>query len=660
MSTRYVWGRYDLVQSEQVISATSTETELPPCLSCDKVDHVSTSGQNFNLYLKTRGYQSGEIIVYANTEYTFDAAKKKYVIPTTGNYQSIRRPLNSGSDAEIWSPTSIAVAPESGEEPVAIYITIGERESSQMYMIKLNGLQMSRDVYWYCYFNGGNFVRVAFTSTPPDLPYADYLDPKGFSYFSVGKGSLVSDVSGTSQSSYPSDGVQGSYWYTYQGSDNIDPSACSIPSTINGGTAITITVTPGSGKVYGGTVSYQYQVKLGSGAWTTIATTSATTRSYTVPYGTASIQVRVRAQDNIGFTSTTYVTSSSVTVINNQPPTAPGSINVTGVVAGQQATITLTAATDPDGTIASYIYERSVDGSAWQQIANVNSLTQTDTISADWGTVAYRACAVDDDGASGPYVTSSTTVVNSGWVIISGPAADMGSQPKPFDFVFSVSVTGQASIDSINAVVLLDGENIYTGTPNSGVEVSIPIDTRLLAAGEHTVEVQATKESYPEANGNYTFNVPAITLPDGGRAEMFQNPEGDVVFPYTLARLVIGKGGKDLNELLGDNVKIQAGNYVGTGTFGADNPNSLTFGFEPKIVFLVSVGQRNIATPYVWGSPSFTILESSASFGVGNGTLTMKSDPVSINGSIMSWYSDTAARRQLNEADVSYYWVAIG
>ena len=113
------------------------------------------------------------------------------------------------------------------------------------------------------------------------------------------KGSKVSDVSGTSQSTYPDDGVQGSYWYTYQGQDNIDPASVSIPSTINGGTAINITVTPGSGKVYGGTVSYQYQVNIGSG-WTTIATTSATSRSYTVPYGTASIQVRVRAKDKIG------------------------------------------------------------------------------------------------------------------------------------------------------------------------------------------------------------------------------------------------------------------------------------------------------------------------------------------------------------------------
>lgn len=642
MSTRYVWGRYDLKQSEQVITATSTETALPPCLSCDKVDHASTWEQMLKLYLKTSGYQSGEIIVYANTEYTFDAAKKKYVIPTTGNYQSIRRPLNSGSDSSIKSPTSIAVAPESGEEPVAIYITIGERESSQMYMIKLNALQISRNVYWFCYFAGGDYVEVSFTSTPPGLPYADYLDPKGFSYFSVGKGSLVSDVSGTSQGPYPEDGVQGSYWYTYQGSDNIDPSACSIPSTINGGTAITITVTPGTGKVYGGTVSYQYQVNLAGAGWTTIATTSATSYQYTVPYGTASIQVRVRAQDNIGFTSSTYVTSSSVTVINNQPPTAPGSIEVTNVIAGQTATITLTAATDPDGTIASYIYERSVDGSAWTQIANVNSLTQTDTISADWGTVAYRACAVDDDGASGPYVTSSTTVVNSGWVIISGPAADMGSQPKPFTFAITPSISGTTTSDQITVDVTLDGNSIYNEAVAPGTEIELEIDTRLMRTGDHAISVSATCASYVPAADEYTFTVPAITIPDGGRMDQLEGPDGEVIFPVTIARAVAGL------ENVGVESKVHPGAYTGSGTYGSGNPNSLALEFEPKLVIIQGTSGR------------MAVLIKPSGVGISIGASNSTTLNVIWDGESVSWYNAVNASNQMNTSNETYSYTAFG
>ena len=151
----------------------------------------------------------------------------------------------------------------------------------------------------------------------------------------------------------------------------------------------------------------------------------------------------------------------------NDPPTAPGSIDVSGVVRGGSATITLTAATDPDGTVASYIFERQVDGGAWEQVAQANSLTQTDPIGEDWGTVAYRACAVGEMGVSGPYVTGETYTINSGWVTIGGPAEDMGSQPRRFDFAFSVSVSGVASVDAITVSVARDGTRIYSGTPSA-------------------------------------------------------------------------------------------------------------------------------------------------------------------------------------------------
>ena len=38
--------------------------------------------------------------------------------------------------------------------------------------------------------------------------------------------------------------------------------------------------------------------------------------------------------------------------------------------------------------------------------------------------------------------------------------------------------------------------------------------------------------------------------------------------------------------LAGGGVRFSSGSYVGTGTFGEDNPNSLTFDFVPKIVMV--------------------------------------------------------------------------
>ena len=238
--------------------------------------------------------------------------------------------------------------------------------------------------------------------------------------------------------------------------------------------------------------------------------------------------------------------SDDGTVLTNEPPTAPGSIAVTGVVGGGSATITLTAATDPDGTVESYRYERRVDGGAWTQFADANSLSQTDAVSSEWGTVAYRACAVDDAGEAGPYATSETYDVNSGWVVISGPAEDMGSKPQPFIFTISASCTGpSAASTGISAQVALDGKQLYTGTVDAGQQINVVIDTRGLAAGEHTVEAQASKDEYLPASKAYSFTVPTLTLPDSVATDWFQNPDGQTLCPPTLGRLVICRDGKD-------------------------------------------------------------------------------------------------------------------
>ena len=295
----------------------------------------------------------------------------------------------------------------------------------------------------------------------------------------------------------------------------------------------------------GSVASYTYERSVDGGGWTVFATSSALTRTDPVDDSWTTVAYRAKATDNLGV-SGPYATSETYTVVHNLPPTAPGSIAVSGVVRGENAAITLTAATDPDGTVASYIFERQVDGGAWQQVAQANSLTQTDPIGEDWGTVAYRACAVDNLGLAGPCITGETYTVNSGWVTIGGPAEDMGSQPRRFDFAFSVSVSGVASVDAITVSVARDGTRIYSGTPSAGEQISVPIDARLLGAGEHVIEVQASKDDYLPASRRYTFTVPAATIPDGGYGAISQASDGKTMFYTTLAQRCIGTDGVDI------------------------------------------------------------------------------------------------------------------
>src|SRR5699024_11491496 len=128
-----------------------------------------------------------------------------------------------------------------------------------------------------------------------------------------------------------------------------------------------------------GTILYSHQYRSDGGRWQTLSTTPATTVSLAVPndhYST--LEVRVRAQDDMGFTSNTWVSSGSKTIIANQPPTAPG-ISVENVYIGNTLTVTLTAATDPDGTVASYVIQRRIDGGAWAQVQSGTSMTYSET-----------------------------------------------------------------------------------------------------------------------------------------------------------------------------------------------------------------------------------------------------------------------------------------
>ena len=122
--------------------------------------------------------------------------------------------------------------------------------------------------------------------------------------------------------------------------------------------------------------------KVGSGTWAQVYKGSS--RSYTdaITYGWTSVQYRVKAYDTEGLESG-WRTSSQVTVVNNNAPSAPPSIAVPNdVKGGSTLVISWTAASDSDGNLSGYILERSTDGgSAYTQVYKGNALTYTDTLS---------------------------------------------------------------------------------------------------------------------------------------------------------------------------------------------------------------------------------------------------------------------------------------
>ena len=462
------------------------------------------------------------------------------------------------------------------------------------------------------------------------------------------QGSYIDQRSNASSGAYPSNDESGGYYYVRQGSDEVDPTAVTVPDDIDDGTTIQISITPNTGKTFGGTISYTYQYRYDGGSWQTLSTTTATTVSLAVPKGQYStLEVRVRAQDDMGFTSNTWVSSGSKTIIANQPPTAPG-ISVENVYIGNTLTVTLTAATDPDGTVASYVIQRRIDGGAWTQVQSGTSMTYSETVLDAWGTVAYRAAAVDNEGLQGPWATSQTFDVNPGWVIIEGPENNIGDKRQPFHFVFSVGVVGSPDEDDIITRVMLDDRyTVVDRTFHDADVVDIRLDIKYFAQGPHKLQITADKEGYTGAMSTYTFNVTndeAEALLAGANAAVAQNYLGKPIVYHGLARFVYGPDGRDVVQMCGDGLKLAHGSYTGTGTSGSGSPNTLTCGFRPKVTELYSLAN---------GSVIALVSPAEGDSGSTNGIRFEVSDTG------ITWYAASAAA-QGNESGKQYAYKIIG
>lgn len=378
----------------------------------------------------------------------------------------------------------------------------------------------------------------------------------------------LSDVSSPNSGAYPQNGVSGSNWYEYEGSDNIDPSSVSIPADIMPGQQITITVTPGTGKVYGGTVSYQYQVRLDGGAWQTVATTTATTQGYNVPAGTQSIQARVVASDNMGFTSDTYVASATVTVVGT-----PASITVPGAtMIGQNFSVSWEAVSGAE----TYKLERNT-GSGWTQVYEGANLTYTDTAQNGWTSVQYRVSAGIDGVYGDPVTSSEIDIIAASALVISGADGSLGTITAP--------VTYSVTSDTGNQITVTETINGHSRTlnPASGAQIAIPvsmIDPAADDTGEITIQasVQATSGTVTQTR-NWTYTKTPLTLPTKAyRVEQLQGGAKDVM-PITLAEAVMLPDGSSVAD------------YVNTPTVFAakTTQNSITMPFTPSMVVFSSL-----------------------------------------------------------------------
>lgn len=166
------------------------------------------------------------------------------------------------------------------------------------------------------------------------------------------------------------------------------------------------------------------------------------------------------------------------------------------------------------------------------------------------------------------------------------------------------------------------------------------------------------------SNSDSKFSGKALVPARTSREEKFVNSANQDAYPPAIPD---GYTYTSLGQI-GNKVQIETGSYVGTGTYGQNNPNTLTFGFEPEIVFISSNYDNNNGQ---FCAVFFTsMLKSSfvnygwfdisgiSSFNPLNGQhWARKSD----DGKTLIYYSgNSSAAYQGNASGVTYYYIALG
>lgn len=361
--------------------------------------------------------------------------------------------------------------------------------------------------------------------------------------------------------------------------------------------------------------------------------------------------------------------------MNDRIPLYPGRVKMTPV-AGQANTYDMVRADDPtqagtplnkatllkDATAALFgLGTGAVPDDVFAELGKYKQYWWRRRIPAGERYVEVQSDIPNAIGLFGPYVETSQVIYSKQLTIDqnNGTAA-LGAEltlPK---------TSGQELAEAIVA-----NAPLYVSV--SGTIYSIP-DGATAGAGSNPSFNTSTIMYYTSSNKDYVYiNGSGTPLGKIVTTERKQIPAGDWQYLQSSNRNAYPDSGTQDGyeyEYLGvpfDNAvtapKIETGGYVGTGTYGASNPNTLTFGFVPKLVLIYN-GSKDYAMFFAFGlGGGYTsggyLFAWSSEMAVSNDTYAK------INGNVLNWYaSNTSATTsrsiQFNVESQTYHYLAIG
>ena len=486
--------------------------------------------------------------------------------------------------------------------------------------------------------NGKYFIRITFPTNATIVS------------INANQGNFIEYVYSISSSAYPTAGVQGDYYYQKLSSTVTSPTAPANLQYPNPITSPTVTVSwnAATSEVPSYDISkYELSYALdGSTSWKIAGTTSGTSLDVAIPMGASSIQFRVRAQDSNNLWST-YTTGSSSPVVFTPVLTVPPL-----AMQGQEIVVNWTAV----DTASSYTLQRKASTDAgWTQVYSGQALSFSEPAGA-WTAVQYRVKATGEEADSAWATSGEIPVVSASALVISGQDGDLGTLVNDVPYSVSSDTGNQISLE-----LRVNGALWTALEVSSGYAQSIPVID--LPTGAGTIDILATVQASTgavSAARAWTYTKTPVTTSAGPCDVVeWQDATGAVKFPVTLAEAVRIPGGMTLDQVIQFPAQICTGSYVGTGTYGKDNPNTITLPFNAEIIWIgYAFNSTNAPTSAQRGAFSFMRGSSHGLSYIANQS-SMSAIKISFEENTCSWFANTAID-QLNLADTTYRYVALG
>ena len=286
------------------------------------------------------------------------------------------------------------------------------------------------------------------------------------------------------------------------------------------------------------------------------------------------------------------------------------------------------------------------DNRAWDA-GSVNTWTDSDLL--EWENGDYKALFPSEIqtamGTTTYYFTPGTgnnTVTTRSDAVFSLSATELGLSQT----WFNVEGSALPIVNTLKIAYLNGNANTqWTRTPNT-------------SAVTHAIFLN-TSGSVGNGACNYSAGSrPIFTLPSTFTYGPVYVDQGGTIHPsqeYTEAGDWLDVWGNAIPA-----VKIETGSYVGTGTQGTGSPNTLSFNFEPKIVFVSRYEQMfNNIGYYMLLIRGITNAQSGHA---GGSNTSANYNAVSWDGNSVSWYNGISGgqQAQLNASNTTYYYVALG